>query len=248
MEQTAVWAHRGASAYKAENTMEAFELAIKQGADGLELDVHLSADEKIVVTHDENTSRVTGQNYQIKEMSWEKIQNLNFAWFRHNGETASAPLLENVLDLVKKENVTLNIELKNSVERYDGLEEKVLAAVRAFNVEEQIIYSSFNHQSMKKMKTLGAKSEVGLLTKKLILNPGRYARAMGAEAIHPYYRFVLLPDYLKNCQDAGIKVHAWTVNQEKDMVRLYKKQCQAIITNYPDVAIRIRKQFIDQRN
>ena len=65
---TKVWAHRGASGYKPENTLEAFELAIKQGADGIELDVHTSADGELIVMHDETVDRVTDGTGLIKDM------------------------------------------------------------------------------------------------------------------------------------------------------------------------------------
>ena len=222
---TEIWAHRGASAHRAENTMEAFELAVQQGADGLELDVHLSADGRVIVTHDENTSRVTGQDHLVKTLNWAEIQQLNFAWFRHTGETARAPLLEEVLDLIKRESVKLNIELKNSKERYFGLEEKALACVRQFGLEERIVFSSFNHASLTQLKNLGTTAEIALLYAMPLLRPCHYAKSRGAGALHPYYRNLYLPGYLKSCQRAGLKVRPWTVNEENDLLALMQPPC-----------------------
>ena len=74
---TAVWAHRGASAYAPENTMEAFRLAQKMGADGIELDVHLTRDGEILVTHDENVRRVTGVDAQVSSLTLAEAQALD---------------------------------------------------------------------------------------------------------------------------------------------------------------------------
>ena len=71
---TKVWAHRGASGYRPENTMEAFELAIKQGADGIELDVHTSADGELIVMHDETVDRVTDKTGLIKDMTLAQVR------------------------------------------------------------------------------------------------------------------------------------------------------------------------------
>ena len=74
--KTKVWAHRGASGYRPENTMEAFELAIKQGADGIELDVHTSADGELIVMHDETVDRVTDKTGLIKDMILAQVKEL----------------------------------------------------------------------------------------------------------------------------------------------------------------------------
>ena len=73
---TKVWAHRGASGYRPENTLEAFELAIRQGADGIELDVHTSVDGELIVMHDENVDRVTDGTGLIKDMTLAQLKEL----------------------------------------------------------------------------------------------------------------------------------------------------------------------------
>lgn len=236
-----IWAHRGASAYRAENSMEAFELAIAQHADGIELDVHLSADDHLIVTHDENLRRLTGLDRMIAEMSYAEISRLNFGESLGTAEKVRAPLLEDVLDLIRNRNLKLNIELKNDLVAYDQLEEKALAAVRRFNLESRVIFSSFNHESMKKMRSFGTESLTGLLFLRPFWRPWQKAVRFGAQAIHPFYKNLYIPGYVRKAADCGIQVNAWTLNTAESIRFALRKGCHAIITNYPDVAIRERE-------
>ena len=94
-----VWAHRGAAAYAPENTLEAFELAIKMGADGVELDVHLSRDGEIVVAHDERVDRVSNGRGLIQEMTLSEIKELDFGVRFEAYRGAKAPTLREVYEL-----------------------------------------------------------------------------------------------------------------------------------------------------
>ena len=118
-----VWGHRGASGYAPENTMEAFALAVEMGAYGIELDVQMSADGKLVVCHDERIDRTSNGSGAIAALSYEKLAQYNY----HAGFSAETfyrlPLLEEVLELLKPTALHLNIELKcDSLVRYEGME------------------------------------------------------------------------------------------------------------------------------
>lgn len=95
---TKVWAHRGASGYRPENTMEAFELAIKQGADGIELDVHTSADGELIVMHDETVDRVTDKTGLIKDMTLAQVKELKVSTDAEPNGIYRVPTLAEVLD------------------------------------------------------------------------------------------------------------------------------------------------------
>jgi glycerophosphoryl diester phosphodiesterase len=98
---TKVWAHRGASGYRPENTMEAFELAIKQGADGIELDVHTSADGELIVMHDETVDRVTDKTGLIKDMTLAQLKELKVSTDVEPNGIYRVPTLVEVLDLMR---------------------------------------------------------------------------------------------------------------------------------------------------
>ena len=143
--KTKVWAHRGASGYRPENTMEAFELAIKQGADGIELDVHTSADGELIVMHDETVDRVTDKTGLIKDMTLAQLKELKVSTDVEPNGIYRVPTLVEVLDLMRTTDMMVNIELKNSICFYPGMEEKILKLVKEMHMEDQLIYSSFNH-------------------------------------------------------------------------------------------------------
>jgi hypothetical protein len=120
MPKPLIIAHRGASAYAPENTLAAFKKAIDLGADGIELDVHLSKDGEVVVIHDRTIDRTSNGKGQVAEMSLKELKALDFgSWFSDEYQKESIPLLREVLELLKDWNGLLNIELKqNGLERY----------------------------------------------------------------------------------------------------------------------------------
>ena len=110
---TKVWAHRGASGYRPENTLEAF--AIRQGADGIELDVHTSADGELIVMHDETVDRVTDGTGLIKDMTSAQLKELKVSTSAEPTGIYRVPTLAEVLDLMRTTDMMVNIELKNSI-------------------------------------------------------------------------------------------------------------------------------------
>ncbi|MDO4325480.1 MAG: glycerophosphodiester phosphodiesterase [bacterium] len=233
--KTQVWAHRGASAYAPENTMDAFELAYRQGADGIELDVQMTKDGKLVVIHDETIDRTSGESGYVREYTAKELRKFSFNQTHPEYKTAQIPFLEEVLEFVKSNGMKLNIELKNSIIVYPKLEEKVLALVKKVGIEEQVIYSSFNHKSIVKIKKLAPDAETGILYSDGWLRVPSYAEKIGVDAIHPAVYHVLDTKLIEKSHDKKLKVHIWTVNRREDMEIFTKRKADAIITNYPDI-------------
>lgn len=244
---TKIWAHRGASAAAPENTMTAFELAVKQGADGIELDVHLSADHELVVTHDENCRRVTGTDGMVGAMTLQQLRQLNFAQFRAGFDSQSIPTLADVFDLIRPTGMMINVELKNSLFFYPGLEEKVLDLTAAYGMQDQVCLSSFNHASMVKASRLIADRTLGigcgLLYSAGLFEPWDYARRIGVSALHPHLANLLIPNLVQDCHAAGIAIHAWTIDQPDHLRQTLLLGIDAIITNVPDQALVLRHQM-----
>ena len=201
---TKVWAHRGASGYRPENTLEAFELAIRQGADGIELDVHTSADGELIVMHDENVDRVTDGT-----------------------------------GLMRTTDMMVNIELKNSICFYPGMEGKILKLVKEMNMEDQLIYSSFNHYSLLQLKQLNDHVQTGILFSDGWVNPAMYAKNLGINAVHPAVYHLKYPQFIEEVKRAGLKMHVWTANKPEHIQLVKDAGAEAVITNYPDRAIEI---------
>lgn len=235
--QIKICAHRGASGYAPENTLEAFQLALEQGVDAVELDVHLTRDGELLVAHDEKIDRVSNGSGLICDQSLAALKKFNFNKVHPEYENAKAPTLKEVYELLMKSGMTINVELKNNINPYVGMEEKCLELAAKMGMEDKIVYSSFNHLSMLRLKELKADSYCGLLYDTILIRPWRYAKDYGMNAIHPPYQHILFfSDYCLKAHKAGIEVNTWTVNSDRDMKRVIEAGADMLITNYPDRA------------
>ena len=235
--ETKVWAHRGASGYRPENTMEAFELAILQGADGIELDVHTSADGELIVIHDETVDRVTDGTGLVGEKTLKELKELKVSTKAEPKGIYRIPTLLDVLDLMRSTDMMVNIELKNSICLYPGMEEKVLKAVREMKMEEQLIYSSFNHYSLLQLKQLDKNVQTGILFSDGWVNPAMYAKNLGIDAVHPAVYHLTYPQFREEVKRAGLKMHVWTADKPEHIKLVKEAGAQAVITDYPDRAL-----------
>ena len=152
--KTQVWAHRGASAYAPENTLEAFRLAAEMGADGVELDVQLSRDGELVVAHDETIDRVSSGTGYIKDYTLAQLKKLSFNRLFPKFKDARIPTLKEVYELLKPAGLTVNVELKTGIILYPEIEEKILALTASMGMEDRVIYSSFCHPSLVRLKAV----------------------------------------------------------------------------------------------
>ncbi len=242
MSKTKIFAHRGASGYAPENTLEAFELAIAQEAHGIELDVQLTKDGIPVVIHDETVDRVTEQTGWVKDYTLKELKELTVLEQKFpKYPSAKIPTLEEVLDAVKASGIRVNIELKTGIYWYPDIEQKVAELVRKSGMEDRVIYSSFNHYSVQKMKEIVPDAEVAYLYSDVILDVADYAKTTGVYGLHPAVYHVKMYDFLKEYQNSGLNIRVWTVNEKEDMEWLIREGVTAIITNYPDKALEIKK-------
>ena len=239
-----VFAHRGASGYAPENTLEAFQLAIDHNADGVELDIHLTRDKQLIVTHDERIERVSDGNGLVAMMSLKDLKKHLFNKTHPEYREARAPTLEEVLELLEPTGLQVNIELKNSRIPYEGMEELCLELVERTGMGERVVYSSFNHHSMAFIKRLNPRAVCGLLYDCCLKNPAGYLKMVGADALHPNFSDVLLyPEEYAAFMQAGGLVHVWTVNDDRDMRKVLDAGANIIITNYPDRAVALRNEY-----
>ena len=153
-EHPLIWGHRGASGHAPENTLPAFQLAADMGADGVELDVQLTRDGIPVICHDETVDRTSNGAGWLKDFTYSEIRKLDFSCGNAAYEGVRIPALEEVLDLLAPTGLTINIEIKTGIIFYDRSEEIILKLVRDRNWEDRIIYSSFNHYTVRRIKEL----------------------------------------------------------------------------------------------
>jgi glycerophosphoryl diester phosphodiesterase len=230
-----VTAHRGYSGLYPENTMLAFKKAAEARADEIEMDVQLTKDGTVVIIHDETVDRVTGGKGLVRDYTFEELRKLDaaFIWGGKYGFNP-IPSLDEYFAWVKNTEIVTNIELKNSVYYYEGLEEKTLALIKKYDLEQQILFSSFNHASLLKCKKLNPAIPCGVLTGKPIGNAGYYIQSAGLEFYHPDIN-LLNDESVADCKAHGIGLNVWTVNDIGGLLKLEAWDCRGIITNFPDV-------------
>ena len=240
--QPIIFAHRGACAHAPENTLAAFELALTQQADAIELDVKLSADGQVVVIHDATVDRTTGSHGRVKDLTLAELNMLDAGSFfsdKFRGE--KIPTLGDVFEEVGKRTF-INVELTNYTTPRDQLVESVCMLVKKFGLEKRVIFSSFFASNLSKARAYLPDVPRGLLAFNGLL--GAWARSFGFafgryQALHPYLHDVT-PQQVQRVHRLKRRIHVWTVNAAEDMRRLFHWEVDAIFTDDPQLAVRIR--------
>lgn len=234
-----IYGHRGASGYAPENTLEAFRLAMEMGADGFELDVHMSKDGELVVIHDESVDRTTDGTGLVKDLTLAQLKALDASNHMEQYRGAKIPTLAEVYDLIRDTRHIVNVEIKTDECFYPQIEEKCLALAQEKGVEDRILYSSFNHHTLRKMRRLKPDAKLGMLFGDIMIRPWEYAKNMDVDYLHPMKMNIYVPGFAEETRKAGYGINMWTINDE-ETIRECLKQDVGIITNYPDVAIALR--------
>ncbi|MFR2469670.1 MAG: glycerophosphodiester phosphodiesterase family protein [Lachnospira sp.] len=203
-----IWAHRGCCTLYPENTLEAFIAAAElDGITGIELDIQLTSDGEMVVFHDENLRRVTHIDRNVRGCTLAEIKNIAIP--ANDGKYCSIPTLEEVLVMMKpyceSRGILINIELKTSVIRYDGIESKAYEIVRKYGMEQYIVWSSFLAESVDIIKKIDRDAKTAVLAMS-IEECISMARDTAADALHPYIGGLVyaLPQDMQ-----GMPVRAW---------------------------------------
>lgn len=239
-----IWAHRGCSQRYPENTLLAFEKAISlKNLTGIELDIQLTKDGQLVVIHDERVDRTTEGTGFVRDYTLVELK--KFHIYADVNPTQTIPTMEEVLDLLQeklKNGLKLNIELKNSIYPYEGMEEKIVELVHKKDVQNSIVYSTFYAKSLAKLKELDADVELGILDTKTSDCMYKIKGGCGATALHPFWRGIdLTKEELK-----GYTVRAWLsghlypekpTGTKLDINALEQKGITDLILNEPEMYI-----------
>lgn len=203
-----IWAHRGCCTLYPENTLEAFRAAAElDGITGIELDIQLTSDGEMVVFRDENLRRVTHIDRNVRGCTLAEIKNIAIP--ANDGKYCSIPTLEEVLVMMKpyceSRGILINIELKTSIIRYDGIESKAYEIVRKYGMEQYIVWSSFLAESVDIIKKIDRDAKTAVLAMS-IEECISMARDTAADALHPYIGGLVyaLPQDMQ-----GMPVRAW---------------------------------------
>ena len=229
-----ILAHRGASAYAPENTLEAFQLAVDMKADGVELDVHFSRDGKVIVAHDAKIDRMSNGQGMIADYTYDELQVFNFNNKKEGFKNIRVPTLDQVYALLAPTGLWVNVEIKAG----DAELAKACVEIAAkYGMTDRVLYSSFNHLQLTRVHDVDASLPIAPLYSFNMIKPWLYAQNMSAMATHPNAaQLSTFPEYVEECHKLGIRVHPWTVDDEETIRFLWQAGADAIITNKPDFA------------
>lgn len=234
-----VLAHRGFSGNYPENTMRAFRKAIEAGADGIELDIHESRDGQLVIIHDENLVRTTGIDGIVSDFTLAELTRTRASRTKSDAFDTPIPSFEEFCEFASNGSFITNVEIKTNNQWYQDIERKAIDMVRAYGLQDRIIFSSFNWISVMRARQLAPEIPCGFLydgNKHLHLAP--QTKDAGIQFMHP--DFALLDDAIvAECRENGIGLNVWTINEESQMRRLIDWDVDSAITNYPDMCLRL---------
>ncbi|WP_058307518.1 glycerophosphodiester phosphodiesterase [Gracilibacillus massiliensis] len=239
---TLIYAHRGASKQAPENTMPAFELGYKQGADGIETDVQLTKDGIPVLIHDETVNRTTNGTGFIKDLTYQELSALDAgSWKSDTYSDTRIPTLDDLLAWNKEKNLKLNLELKNNIISYPSIEKIVTEKLKDYNMVEQSVISSFNHNSIALLDSLNVEVDYALLTSKRTSDLISYSKDIHARGIHIRYR-LLSNRFVTNAKQNGLYVAVYTVNSPLSISKVLRLGCHAMFTDVPKRALEIKQR------
>lgn len=237
-----IFAHRGSSGTHPENTLPAFAEAVRLGVESIELDIHLTKDDQLVVIHDEEVDRTTNGKGFVREKTLAEIKKLNAGnWFGSAFLATKVPTLKEVMDLLLEMNYrgTLMIEVKTDKYEYLGIEEKVVALLQKFDWPFRHAYCSFNYQSLRRIAEIEPAAQLDLLLstsdKKVLLAEN----TPSIEGIHPRVDWFF--DHLESIEKFPKAIRCWTVNEEEQLKRCFNQKMTGIITDFPEKALRIKQ-------
>ncbi len=237
MPEITIFAHRGYRTPQAsENSLEALTHAIERGY-AIEFDVHRTADGKLVIVHDDDMIRLLEDPRLIKDVTLEAIRALSVKSNKFNG---SIPTLDQIL--VRVTDAAVNIELKTFPVPYRGIEKQVQELLRDFS-RRQFVISSFNHETLERVKYFIPDIELAALTSDQLSKPWQYLTARGFKAWHPNL-YSLTEANVDAVHGEGIKIRTWTANTQEQWERLVDLGVDGIFTDFPD---QLKQYLTEQR-
>lgn len=233
-----IFGHRGACAHAPENTVASFKLAVEQGADFVELDAKLSLDGQVMVIHDQTVERTTNGVGKVNQLTRAQLKEMDAGSkfdIMYAGE--KIPTLDEVFKAVGKD-IFVNVELTNYSSQTDELIPKVAEVVKANQMENRVIFSSFLPGNLKRIHSLIPQAPVAILC--LAGFAGSFSRSffclgVSPKVVHPYLTDATTA-MVKREHKRGRRVHVWTVNEESDFRHLIEIGVDGIFTDDPQKA------------
>ncbi|AOZ98757.1 glycerophosphodiester phosphodiesterase [Flavobacterium commune] len=218
--------HRGAKAYEAENTLASFQKAIDLQVDAIELDVHLSVDNELMVIHDETIDRTTNGKGKVNQFTKAELQDFCIE------NQHKIPTLQEVFDLVRRR-CFINVELK-TFETAAKVVDLIEKYIREKNWEySDFLVSSFDWDALEEVNFVNSKIPIAVLTETDLDKALAFAKIIQAKAINPDFQLLNIENTRK-LQENGFEVYPWTVNETADIKKMQSFSVNGIISDFPD--------------
>lgn len=231
-----VYGHRGAGFSAPENTMASFQMAYAMGVDMIELDVHLTRDDALVVMHDHQVSRTTNGMGSLAEMTLSEVKQLDAgAWFDEAFAGEPVPTLMEVLTWAK-DKIALLIEIKGSPQPQNGIEEAVIGAIRSARMEDSVLVKSFYHHSIQQTREIAPEIPTGILYASALVDPVAVARAAGADSLRNLVKY-WTKEAVQAAHEVGLQASAWKVNDLETMESVLDLGLDSFGTDYLQMAV-----------
>lgn len=236
-----VIAHRGASYYRPENTMAAFDLAFEQGADGIETDLHLSKDGVPVLIHDATVDRVGNKKGAVNRFTYQELKEIDVgSWFDSKYKNERIISLSDFLEWNKDKRLLLNLELKAGKTAYPSFEQKVYDEVIKHDMLKEVFISSFNLDMLKTVRDINESITVAALSSKYSQDLLKTCQDLHFNGVHLNYKSIN-KDVVRQFHDKEMYVATYTVNDPHNMEKCMRDNCDMLITDRPDLAIEQRQ-------
>ena len=232
-------AHRGASKAAPENTRAAFELAVAQGARTIELDVHLTADERLVVIHDATIDRTSDGTGAVSEMTLADLRAFRYDRTHPGAFAAEAVGILEFADAVAfmvEHDLDLNVETKSFGADAARVNDLVAATVEDAGWMPRTLVSSINHGAVAAFAVDHPDALTAIAFVERFVDVVDYARRCGARVLHPHHRLVD-EEFVARAHAAGLRVNAWTVDDEHEAARILALGVDGLMTNRPDMRV-----------
>ena len=227
-------AHRGAPAVAPEHTIPAYEAAVAAGADALELDIHLSRDDQLVVIHDARLERTTDGRGLVREYTTRQLKRLDAGgWFGRRFRGQRIQTLSEVLERFR-DRVAFGIELKAGSDLYPAIEERLLTLLQIYDVLDRTLVTSFDHHALRKCRDLDPDVRTGALVVGRLLVPAALAPAGVLNALCLRADLITARD-VAAARQAGLDCYAWVVDDPATARQLVEWGIAGIVTDRPDL-------------
>lgn len=236
-EELKIIAHRGFNIDYPENTLLAYKAALNASVDMLEIDVHLTKDQELVVIHDDKIDRTSNGSGYVKDYTLDELKSYDFGSWKDN--TFQGTRIMNfgeVVKLVQAYDITLLIEIKKP-NQYPNIEEILLRELKEYRLyPERVIIQSFDEKSMQKIAEITQEYELGLLLSKkkyLMRMPNFNKIAKYCQYVNPNYQLVNRK-FVERAHLHGLQVMPYTVNDIHEIQKLINIGVDGIITDGPN--------------